>query len=96
MSILNKLNTNGSNLSKLDGTSPKTPNLGDSKLKGKLSSGVSNLTDLSGTTPKTPDLAGSKLHDLYSTVGNPSLRNKPQPSNLDPNVTKKYLDNLPR
>ncbi len=97
MSILNKLNSDGSNLSKLDGTTPNSPNLSDSKLEGNLRSGNSNLTKLSGTTPTNPDLAGSKLHNLYSTIGNPSLRDKPQPSNLDPNVAAaKYLDNLPR
>ena len=73
MSILNKLNSDGSNLSKLDGTTPNSPNLSDSKLEGNLRSGNSNLTKLSGTTPTNPDLAGSKLHNLYSTIGNPSL-----------------------
>ena len=97
MSILNKLNNNDSNLSKLDGITPTIPNLSDSKLKNNLTGGDSNLTNLNGITPKSPDLAGSKLHNLYSTIGNPSLRDKPQPSNLDPNVAAaKYLDNLPR
>lgn len=97
MSILNKLTNNGSNLSKLDGATATIPNLTNSKLEQDLRSVKSNLTKLSGTTPNTPDLAGSKLHDLYSTIGNPSLRDKPQPSTLDPNVAaSKYLDNLPR
>ena len=46
MSILNKLNSDGSNLSKLDGTTPNSPNLSDSKLEGNLRSGNSNLTKL--------------------------------------------------
>jgi len=52
MSILNKLNTDGSNLSKLDGITPKLPNLTNSKLESSLVSGDSNLTNLSGTSPK--------------------------------------------
>tara|TARA_R110000803_G_scaffold182418_1_gene244771 strand:+ start:171 stop:464 length:294 start_codon:yes stop_codon:yes gene_type:complete len=96
MSILNKLNNNDSNLSKLDGRTPKIPNLSDSKLNSDLSQGNSNLTNLNGSTPNSPNLAGSKLHNLYSTIGNPLLRDKPKPSNLDPEPpAPKYLDNLP-
>jgi hypothetical protein len=62
----------------------------------KLNTDGSNLSKLDGTTPKTPDFAGSKLHNLYSTIGNPSLRDKPQPSNLDNEAIVKYLDNLPK
>jgi len=97
MSILNKLNTNGSNLSKLDGTTPNIPNFADSKLEGKLSNGVSNLTNLSGTTPNIPNFGGSKLHDQYSLDGSPDVPRKPSPSTLDLNgvTPKKYTDNLP-
>lgn len=96
MSILNKLNTDGSSLSKLDGLTPKTPDFSISKLKSNLSNEGSTLSKFNGATPKTPDFAGSKLHDTYSLNGDPTLTSRPSPSNLDPNTTKKYLDNLPR
>lgn len=37
MSILNKLNTDGSNLSKLNGKTPKTPQFSESKLHDEYS-----------------------------------------------------------
>jgi len=61
MSILNKLITNGSNLSGLNGTTPNTPNFSNSKLHNQYSiNGDPNVVnkpspsnlDLNGLTPE--------------------------------------------
>ena len=96
MSILNKLTTDGSSLSKLDGLSPSIPDFSISKAKSNLSGNGSSLSEFDGLTPQASDFSDSKLHDTYSTDGDPNIISKPSPSRLDPNSVSKYLDNLPR
>lgn len=68
-------------------------------LLSKLTQQGSVLSGFNGSTPSTMPGANpqSKLHDQYSINGNPSLINKPSPSQLDLNgqTPPKYTDNLP-
>lgn len=66
-------------------------------LLDKLNNQGSNLSRLNGATPSIPAFKESKLHKDYSINGNPSIANKPSPSQLDLNgvTPPKYSDNLP-
>jgi hypothetical protein len=56
----------------------------------------STLSQGGKTQNNTSELIASKMHAEYSINGNPNIKSKPQPSLLDPEKIKKYVDNLPK
>ena len=91
MGLIDKLtNQGGSNLTKYDGTTPKTNVLATKQSPLHAVSGTPSYS-LNGSNAST-------VRAFYETYDDGSINALPQPSQLDLNgrTPKNYIDNLPR